>query len=403
MTLSFSLPGSFQEKQTEKFLQRGFPSRQEENWKYTDMSILEKSVFSVPVKTKAPDFSMPHECISLVFYNGYFCENLSDVLAFPESVMLQPLSQMKKEDIETYLLREYEVKKFPFAVLNSAQMREGFFLKISKNHAMSLPIHLVFLNAEQEATQTVLRNIILLEEGSNATIVEEHISESKNHFTNVVTEMVVGQKAHVDFYKIQCEEKTATHVATFFIRQQEQSVAKMFFLSNGAKFAREEVNVDLHERGAECYLHGLYRLEEDNQVTDYHLQIEHHAEQTKSDISYRGTINKKSRAIFNGKVLVHPGIKGVEAHQVNHNLLLSKEAEVNTKPELEIYSKDIRCTHGATVGYLDEEAVFYLQSRGMKKEEAVQLLMDAFSSEMVDDIHHPLIKKYLQQWVGHHE
>jgi Fe-S cluster assembly protein SufD len=383
---------AFQKKQLEKFLLRGYPTKKEEHWKYTTVAPVEwKEIRSGGHAALCP----PYDAVKLVFINGVFSEELSNL---DDTIFVAPLSQaIDKYDLKSTLTHEFDIQRYPFAAMNNAYMTDGVFLKIPKNNSVTKPIHILFMNT----MPTAVRNIFLIEENAEVSIVEEYTS-AENSFTNALTEIHLENNARVRFHKIQEEHLSATHVANIFIQQQQDSCAELFFLSKGAKLEREDVHINLSARGAECHLLGLYALMHDNQHVDHHLAVEHLAEQGTSSMLYKGILDKKSRAVFNGKVYVHPHAQHTHSYQANHNVLLSKDAEINTKPELEIYADDVKCTHGATVGQVDTEALFYLCSRGIDKDTALRILLEAFADEVLSKISHKQIREYIQQRAGHY-
>jgi Fe-S cluster assembly protein SufD len=303
---------------------------------------------------------------------------------------------------------------------------DDFFLHISKNYKMISPIYFIFLNnavcdlqntilAEENSHVTLIqeyrsemtcnmRNVIKTGQNSHVIFVEEYLSNAKqNYTTRVETEIQAEHGARVDYYKIQNESVTATHHANLIIQQKQDSNVSTFIVDRGSKAAKENIMINLNEAGAECVLNGLYLLNQNDQQLDHFIHVNHAAAHSNSSMLYKGILDNKSQAAFTGKVYVHPAAQQINAHQANHNLLLSKESRVSSKPELEIYADDVKCKHGATVGQLDDEAVFYLRSRGIEKQTAEKLLTHAFSVEMIDKIEQPMIKNYIQQQVGHHD
>lgn len=392
-----------QEKQLDAFLSRGIPTRKEELWKYTDVTTLEKQnfVWATERSTSSLNKLSKFEKISLVFINGYFAPHLSDTALLPKDVLLCPISEAliaHESVIKPHLLLELDASRHPFVSLNSALMTDGLFLSIPKNVAISTPIHCIFLSTEQNNVLTCPRNIIVAGANSKATLIEEYVAENaENYFTNACTFLFPDENAQLNYYKLQSESMTATHISTLFINQKQDSKVSSFHLATGSRLAREDILVTQKERGAECYLNGFYNLSEDNQHIDNHLHVDHIAALGTSSMQYKGVLDKKSRAVFNGKVHVHKNAQQINANQSNHNLLLSKQAEINTKPELEIYADDVKCTHGATVGQLDAESLFYLRARGIEKNRAIELLTHAFIADVINKIEHRGIRDYVQQ------
>ena len=395
----------FRYRQWQEFMARGFPTCSDEKWKYTEIKenrVPNHSGRLVQLQSIAKHvFSEDMQSIRVVFVNGHFAENLSNMAALPMGVTLSSVQQAlaQQEDvIKPYLTQIFDKQRFPFAVLNSALMTDGIFLQIPENVKLSTPIHLLFMNTQQNDFMINPRNIIVANKNSQVTFIEDHVGEAAQHyFTNAVTDIYTKDNACVEYYKIQDEDSAATHVASLFVNQQQDSQIKTYFLARGCQLAREDVQIKQVASGAKSYLHGFYCLSKNGQHVDHHVQVDHLAAHGDSVMLYRGILANKSRAVFNGKVYVDQAAKQINAHQANHNLLLSPDAEVNTKPELEIYADDVKCTHGATVGQLDSEALFYLRSRGIETEDALKILTHAFVEEIFNQINDTTIRQYLRK------
>ncbi len=391
-----------QQQQGEAFLQRGIPSRREEHWKYTDVSFLAQQTFNKSVALKKPHtIDLPNlkdvASIRIVLVNGHMVEALSDLKLLPKEVVLSSLKQMlltPNDLLQQHCNKAANLQRYPFAALNMALMEDGIFLSVPKNCQVTAPIHLVYLNTLANNYVSCPRNIIVAGENSEVVILEEHLSEqAQDYFVNMVTDISAASYARIHYYKIQNESLHATHIAQTFVEQKDHSVLNMCTLSLGAKLAREDIFVKLTERGAESSVNGFYALHHDHQHIDNHIQIDHIAPLGTSNMIYKGTVDKKARAVFNGKIHVHPDAQKTQSHQKNHNLLLSPDAAVDTKPELEIYADDVKCAHGDTVGQLDQDILFYLRSRGLDEKSAIQLLIHAYSAEVFEKIAHPAIKQ----------
>ncbi len=308
--------------------------------------------------------------ITLVFFNGVYSEQASDTQLLPKNSV------------------------------QFAAQTNGITLSIPKNCELTAPVHLLFLNTENNLRTTV-HNTVLAAANSQCVLVEEHVADNAEQYAaQITTELHAEDNAKLHYYKIQHENITATHHANIHIQQQQDSCVRAFLLTLGSREARDELRVKLLARGAECHLRGLYQLQQDKQDVQHHVHVDHLASLTTSAMLFKGILDKQSRAAFIGKVFVHQDAQQINAHQANHNLLLSKTAEVTTKPELEIYADDVKCTHGATVGQLDQESLFYLRSRGIDEKTAFHMLTQAFADEVMNHIEHPAIKAYVQQWIN---
>lgn len=395
----------FRRQQLQEFKLRGVPTRKEEAWKYTDLTALTQLDLTMANTKPCVLPEQLFSSIRIVFVNGKYHAPLSTLELLPKGVIFYSLLEAveKAENlIKPYLLKEFEAKKFPFATLNSAGLTDGIFLQIPKNIVVPSPIHLIFINTQQQQVVTQPRNIIVMEEFSQATLIEEYLAiDAQEYVTNHVTDVQLAAHAQLNYYKIQAEDVTATHLATVLFTQQKESQLQAYFFTSGSLLAREDVSVHQLAQGAASQLTGFYSLLQVEQHADHHVEVEHAAAYGTSKMLYKGILAKNSSAVFNGKVLVQPGVTQICAQQENHNLLLSSEAEINTKPELEIYAEDVKCTHGATIGQLDTTALFYLRSRGLSLEEAQQILRQAFAMEIMHEIKQPLLRDYIQQRMCH--
>jgi Fe-S cluster assembly protein SufD len=391
----------FQDAQYLRFQNRGLPTKKEEQWKYTDVSRLQ-TFLSNPTKPQPKNITLEknNHWARVVFINGHFSPENSDLTLLPEKVHAYPLNAAPQQ----FVTHEVDAEAHPFVVLNMSRTTDGIVINIPGNTHVSTPIQLLFLSTQQNDFMVNLRNIITVGKNSHVTIIEEYVNAgAENYFTNAVTTLNVHENSVANYYKIQNEHVSAAHIASLFINQQQNCTVSAFNLTQGALLSRDNVWVKIDKRGAACHLSGFYHLKNPNQHVDHHLHVDHIAAHSMSSMNYKGILATKSRAVFNGKVYVHQDAQHIQAQQQNHNLLLSAEAEVNTKPELEIYADDVKCTHGATVGQLDTDALFYLQARGISKEAAMDLLTHAFAEDVFNRISCGEIKKYIEMRAGRHE
>jgi Fe-S cluster assembly protein SufD len=379
----------------ENFLQRGFPSKNEERWKYTDIGFLSRQSFILAKsQDKAIDalvsrLRLQHtQSILVVLINGKFTPQFSDLALLPSEVTLCSLASAFHEYAEQIKFRLItDSKRHPFASLNAALVSDGVFLSVPKNTRVPMPIHLLHINSATENFLACPRNVVIAASGAQVNILEEHYGlDESNYFTNMVTDLDADSNAIIDFHKIQNESPQAAHIAQIFISQQQDATVNVHTLALGGQLGRDDIAVNLQARGAACQVNGFYYLNADNQQIDNHILIEHKAPYCVSEMLYKGIADKKSRVIFNGKILVHKDAQKTQSHQYNHNLMLSPTAEVNTKPELEIYADDVKCAHGDTVGQLDEAALFYLRARGIPKNLAITMLTQSFAADVLNKI-----------------
>lgn len=275
-------------------------------------------------------------------------------------------------------------------LFNSQVVRDGFCLTIPKNTKQAEPLHFIFKEA------LTPHNKIVVEENAEVVFIEEYASV-KNQETHTKTEIILHRNARARFYKIQNEHVATAHRAMIHIQQDENSSLNFFTLSKGGLKQEDKIIVDLKEAHAACHLLGFYLLKESNQEVQHHLDIQHAAEHGMSSMFYKGIVDNNAKALFRGKVKVNKGAQHIHTTQANHNLLLSKLAEVSSKPELEIYADNVKCTHGATVGELDADALFYLQSRGIEKTIAMQMLLNAFAEEVFNRVSDLTVRDYLHK------
>lgn len=374
------------------FVSSGFPGQRLEAWKYTSVRPIARRDFSL--SSAAPRrFDSGHAlkwafsgmpCYRLVFVNGFFCGDMSDV---PASLNVRHLSgalvQDERSVKRSMLARDVE-KRCAFEALNTAFMQDGAFIRVEKGKTIDRPIHLLFLSDDQEQTTMAhVRNLILAEPGSRATIIESYAgSDSATRFTSAVTDIETKENALIEHYRLQEEGLKSFHIGFVRVRQAGNSSYLSHAISLGAALARTDIHVEFTAPDASCELNGLY-MAGGRQHSDQHTLIDHAVPSCSSREFYRGIVDDHGRAVFNGKLVVHDGAEKTDASQTNHNLLLSTDAEVDTKPELEIYADDVRCAHGATIGQLDEESVFYLRSRGIGEDLARNILTFAFADDVI--------------------
>lgn len=337
---------------------------------------------------------------TLVFINGAFDEVLSSFPELGAKVRVESLAraiQSETPSIERHLGGIASFDQHAFTALNTAFIADGAFIEIANDAVVEQPIHLLFVSAGEGVSHP--RNLIVAGRHSRATIVESFVAmRDGGYFTNAVTEIVVGEGAHVDHYKLQRESESSFHVGTVQAREARDSAFHSFSFAVGGALARTNIYTSLDGDAATCTLNGLY-LTDGTQHIDNQTSIEHLAPNCPSHEVYKGVLDGRSHGVFNGKVYVHPEAQKTDGKQSNNNLLLSPSARVDTKPQLEIFADDVKCTHGATVGRLDELAMFYLNSRGIGAETARILLTYAFAADVLETIELEPLKAELEKIV----
>ncbi len=378
----------------EHFAQTGFPTLRHEDWKYTSVAAIERSRFAAqPGQSGKPDTALAARIASLalpdahlmVFVDGRYQPQWSRIGALPAGVELVSLAAVLEcapERVEALLCGSAGGYPSGFAALNAAFMADGACIRLAAGAAPERPIHLLFLATEPElAIHT--RNFVTAEAGSQVCIVEHHVGmDGLGYLTNSITDIAAARDAQVEHHKLQQESLKAFHVAGVNVDQRHGSRFTSSAFALGGGLARVDIQVGLNAARADCSLDGLY-MTGGRQHIDHHTRIDHASPDGKSREFYKGVLGGASRAVFNGKVVVHADAQHTDAHQSNRNLLLSADAEIDTKPQLEIYADDVKCSHGATVGQLDPEQIYYLRSRGVDDASARALLTFAFAGEMV--------------------
>jgi Fe-S cluster assembly protein SufD len=391
------------------FLQRGLPTRQEEHWKYADMVVFANKNFHAAAPVKDHDFSdiinqyrlQRDDSILLVFVNGQFMPMLSDLAKLPSTVIACPMNiawQQHAELLKKHWPAVIDVKRYPFAAWNAGMFNEGLFFYLPANMLLTSGLHFLYIVVEEETFAAHPQHLFVLGDHSQATMLSEHVSlTAQAYLLNSVTTIHMGKQAKLEHCKIQQEGKQAIHLAHTFVQQQADSHSNFTQFSSGANFARDELTVQLTGTGAQCQTSGFYHLYHDEQYIDHHVDITHAAPHTQSEMLYKGILQNKSRAVFNGRLHVTPGAVKIVSQQTNHNLLLSKQAEAYTKPELEIYADDVQCKHGATVGQLEQDALFYLRARGIEYTEAITMLLAGFAADIKQRVTHAGIQKRVEE------
>ena len=379
----------------DRFAELGFPNRRMEDWRFTSVSPITETIFT-PAGGPAPlslDAVRPwtfDDAYRLVFVDGFLSDGLSDLQELSPGVTVAGLGETANGSVDVagaHLARYASFESNAFVALNTALFSGGALVHVPRGVLLERPVHLLFLSsAPERPTVTYPRVLVVAEEASQATVVESYAGLGGNaYFTCPVTEIVVGEGAVVKHVKLQHEGRGAYHVATQQLHQGRSGSFSSYNISLGGLLVRNDVNAELAGEGGVTVLNGLY-LGEDDQHVDTHMRVEHAVPQCESHELYKGILDGRASAVFNGLIRVHPGAQKTNAKQSNRNLLLSREAVANSNPQLEIFADDVKCTHGSTVGQLDEDAVFYLRSRGISREAATSILTFAFASEVVGGI-----------------
>jgi len=375
----------------------GFPSDKHEEWRFTRITPL----LQLPLHPARPSarqltpaeiapFTFGLESCRLVFVDGHFCARLSSLPA-PDSGLqagsLRAALAGHVPELETHLARVAGGEAIVFTALNTALFEDGAFICALPGKVITQPVHLLFIaSAAEPGASAHVRNLIVAGPRSEVKILETYVSLSDApHYTNTVTELVLGAEARLDHCKIQEENTRAIHIAAVQAQQDRGSHWTSHSISIGARLARHQIESVFQGENGCCILNGLY-LARGDQLADHHTVVDHARPHCESHEYYHGILSGRAHGVFNGKIFVRQDAQKTNAKQNNRNLLLSDEAVINSKPQLEIFADDVKCTHGATVGQMDEEAVFYLRSRGIGLDHARQIMVRAFASDVVERI-----------------
>jgi len=401
----------FREKSIKHLSNLDLPTIKNEEWKYTNVAFLNKEIFKVaPTK---PDISAEHidkflfdklEHSLITFVNGIYDSNLSKLLDIPSGVEILSLSEAIKSNNSNLskLLGSFldDTNNF-FTTLNSSFINDGALIFVPDGKIIEEPIHLIFYQNSVSGKSLIQpRNLFVIGKNSQVTIIEHYVSDTETeYFTNSVTEIYVDENGILDHIKLQEESFNSIHIGRMDISQKRNTNFRSHLISTGAKFSRNEFNSRFDGEYAESMLNGLFMITGE-QFFDAHTLIDHAKPHCNSYEHYKGILQGNSKGVFNGKVMVRQDAQKTNAFQENNTILLSDSAVMNTKPQLEIFADDVKCSHGATVGKLNDEAKFYLKSRGISEEAATAMLIHAFASDVITSIKIEALRDYLEKIIS---
>jgi Fe-S cluster assembly protein SufD len=382
-----------------RFTALGFPTVRDEEWRFTNVAPIAAEEF----RAAGPDAALATEAelsgylysdaaVRVVVVNGQYVPALSRTAGLPAGVRVGSLAAAitdHTEVVQRYLGRLAEFGSRAFTALNTALTADGAYVYIPDGVVLDQPVHLLFVTTAAPASGPIMstaRALIVAGERSQARIVETYVGpRGASYFTNAVTEVVAGEGSVIDHYKVQQESFAAFHIASMHVHAARSANFSSHSFSLGGRLARNDANALLDGEGAECTLNGLY-LADGDRLIDNHTSIDHAKAHCPSHEIYKGILGGRARAVFNGKIVVRQDAQKTDAKQTNRALLLSDEAMINTKPQLEIFADDVKCTHGAAIGQLDEDAIFYLRARGLTYFEARDMLIHAFAGDILDRV-----------------
>ena len=393
------------------FENKGFPTKKEEAWKYTSLNALQKVNFSLfPKEVAALDykdvkkyFLHDVDTYKIVFIDGVYSSYLSETTHEGVDVCLLSAALTKpmyKPVVDVYF-NQVASKDDSLTTLNTAFSKEGAYIYIPKHKAPLKPVEILhFSTGNESALMVQPRNLIIVEENAELQVIERHQSLTANPvLTNAVTEIFAFENAHVDYYKVQNDRESASLIDNTYIAQKGRSHVSVHTFSFGGKLTRNNLNFYQDGKGVNSTLKGVTILDEKQHV-DHHTLVHHQQPHCESHQDYKGIYNDRSTGVFNGKIIVDEIAQKTNAFQQNNNILISDHASVNTKPQLEIFADDVKCSHGCTIGQLDREALFYLQTRGIPEKEAAALLMYAFGNNVLESVRIPELKQRINKLIA---
>src|SRR5271154_3563905 len=381
------------------FADQGFPTLHDEDWRFTNVTPIAKLNFQLAkeVSVNGAESKLIDESAFTKLFghrlrvvNGFFCAKLSSLKPVSGGVRIENLASALAKDsgfIEKHLGKYAHTANNTFAALNQAFFTDGAFIFVPPGVEVAEPVQLIYISSAKQKGETILpRYLIIAGPNSKLSVVESYISTGNvAYFTNAVTEILAGDNARVEHIKLQDEAVDAFHIATIAGEFGRASNVTVHSFALGAKLSRTNIRTKLAGEGLECILNGLY-LTRGEQLADHHMIVEHAQPNCASHEYFNGILDDKSKGVFHGRILVQQIAQKTDAKQTNKNLLLSDDATADTKPQLEIYADDVKCTHGATIGQLNDESIFYLRSRGIGTDTARQMLIHAFAGEIIERI-----------------
>jgi len=390
----------------QRFHELGLPTTRDEDWKYTPLKPITRKAFAAATANAPPlpdmqAFDIPGlDAHRFVLVDGRYAPELSSVGELGDVARVDSLARVINEDpglVKPWLGKLVRETEHGFRALNSAFLQDGLFIHLPDGCRIDRPIELCCVQqTESEEIATQPRHLIVAGEGTRLTLVERYLcGHDGRYLTNGITEVFAAPEARLEHYRLQEEGARGCHIGSWLIEQQAGSQVSTHNVALGAALARTDIRVQLKGAGAHCGLNGVYVLN-GKQHIDNHTKVEHRVADTSSNEFYKGVLDGRSRAVFHGRVVVHADAQRTDARQQNRNLLLSADAEVDTKPQLEIYAGDVACSHGATVGQLEADALYYLKTRGVDEQTARSLLTFAFANDVIDKFELPSLRAYIE-------
>lgn len=384
---------NLRERALKIFAEKGFPGRKEEYYKYSPVQPLVKgySLDASPVSFHKDQHIIDQEAVNIFIVDGKFDGVYGTPV--PDGITISPLAASMQLPVMTRLGSAAKPETDQMIALNSLMFRDGVVVQIEKS--LDRPVHIHYVNSSSTSAMVFPRVLISVAKSTEATVVEHYSSSSStSSFAIPLTEIFIAENARMDHYRIQEENLTSNTVTSTNVMQKRDSFFSTQTFILGGSYTRNNLNIILDDRNIQTVLNGLY-IAHDNQHVDNHTFVDHRMPDCLSNELYKGIAGGKSTGVFNGKIMVRQDAQKTNAYQSNKNILLSPDATINTKPQLEIYADDVKCSHGSTTGKINPEALFYLQARGIGKNAAMRLMLHAFASELVDEIKPEAIRSYV--------
>ncbi|MGI9534515.1 MAG: Fe-S cluster assembly protein SufD [Thermodesulfobacteriota bacterium] len=390
------------------FSELGFPTLRDEDWRFTNLAPISKSKFKISengsegVSSKNVEKFLFNKLDSynLVFINGKYSKDLSNLENIQDKVKISSLSEAANSNnkiFSEYFGKFLNIDTEAFNALNTAFFQDGLFVYVPKSTALDKPIHAIYISNSVDQTVLNPRNLIIAEDNSELKIIEHYVSLSEFvYFSNVVSEIFIGENSNLEHYMLEFESKKSYNISTLRVEQKRNSNLNSHSVLLGGALVRNNVHPVLNGEGCNSLINGLY-MSNDRQHMDNFMRVEHASPHCDSRQFYSGVLDDKSRGVFHGRIIVHEGAEKTDAKQTNRNLLLSDTAQIDTKPQLEIYNDDVKCTHGATIGQMDDEAIFYLQSRGISRKNAQAIMLKGFTGESFASMSIEPVGSYLEK------
>ncbi len=399
------------DKAIDDFAKLGFPTVRDEDWRFTNILPIVRSEFSLVKQQSAEDITidlsgyvipdLDHHL--MVFIDGVYSEKYSSISGAAQGVVISPLSKAlaeKNDLVQEFLFSCAGTDDQAFTALNTAYFVEGAFVYVPSDTSEKKTVHILNICTDNSPVMYNPRNLIVVGKGAKVKVIEHYVSLHEGmYLTNAVTEAIVEENGTLDHYLIELESKKAYNISSLEVKQGANSILNSHSVLLGGAIVRNNIHPLLGGQGCNSTINGLY-LPADRQHIDNYMKVEHASPHCDSRQLYNGILADKSRGVFHGRIIVHEDAQKTDAKQTNRNLLLSDTAKIDTKPQLEIYADDVKCTHGATIGQLDKDAMFYLRSRGIEQNTAKTILLRAFASHNIETIKDEAVKNYVEGLVS---